>query len=86
MIFSGVVAENFSLFYGIKPLIKEANFAIYPEKKAALIGRNGGGKTTLLEVILALSKKIAFLMGHQLKVKLKFFLRLELVIFLKKSG
>ena len=53
----GIVARNFSLSRGVKPLIKEADFTIYPGRKVALIGRNGGGKTTLLEVILALSKR-----------------------------
>jgi len=52
----GIVAKNLSLSRGGKPLINEANFTIYPGKKVALIGRNGGGKTTLLETILAISK------------------------------
>jgi len=53
----GVVAGDFSLTRGGRLLIKEANFAIYPGRKVALIGRNGGGKTTLLETIVAVAQK-----------------------------
>lgn len=52
----GVVANGFSLSTASKELIVPSDFSIYPERKVALVGRNGGGKTSLLEVIAALSQ------------------------------
>jgi len=67
----GVVARDFSLWRGGRPLIKEANFAICAGRKIALIGRNGGGKTTLLETILAKSGKTAWPEGVEIEGKLE---------------
>jgi len=67
----GVVARDFSLWRGTKPLIREANFVIYPGRKVALIGRNGGGKTTLLETILVTAGKVPLPEGVEFEGKLE---------------
>jgi len=67
----GVVARDFSLWRRGKPLIKEANFAICAGRKIALIGRNGGGKTTLLETILAKSGKTTWPEGVEIEGELE---------------
>lgn len=53
----GVFANNLTLSVGTKDLIKIANFAVYPGRKVALIGRNGSGKSTLFETVYRLFQK-----------------------------
>ncbi|MCS7092388.1 MAG: ATP-binding cassette domain-containing protein [Patescibacteria group bacterium] len=48
-----IVARDLSLIRVGKELIANSSFVINPGDKAVLIGRNGGGKTTLLQVIIA---------------------------------
>jgi ATP-binding cassette subfamily F protein 3 len=43
--------QNLSLQRGIKELIKQANVEIYPGHKAAVIGPNGCGKSTLFGLL-----------------------------------
>lgn len=40
--------------YGTAPVIERVNLSIYPQDFLGLIGPNGGGKTTLLKLILGL--------------------------------
>ena len=47
----GITAKNFSLFAGTKRLIDTSNFTVGGNEKIALVGRNGAGKTVLLEMI-----------------------------------
>lgn len=48
--------ENLCKSYGHKTLFKDLSFQIKREEKVALIGENGGGKTTLFKIILDLVK------------------------------
>ena len=41
-------------YEGRKPILEDVNFTVYPQEYIALLGPNGGGKTTLLKVILGL--------------------------------
>lgn len=43
--------ENISLAYGLDQLLNQANLQINTGERAALIGRNGAGKSSLLKVI-----------------------------------
>jgi ATPase subunit of ABC transporter with duplicated ATPase domains len=51
-----VVAAGLGLSTPGKQLLEDAAFAIRPGRKVALVGRNGGGKSTLLAVIEALAE------------------------------
>src|SRR5699024_5295126 len=46
-----IMADRFNLFAGEKRLLYDVNFQIPLGRKIALTGRNGVGKTTLLEAI-----------------------------------
>lgn len=50
-----IIARNFSLLAGTKQLIDTSSFTIGSKEKIALIGRNGAGKTVLLETIYSIS-------------------------------
>ncbi|MDZ7848441.1 MAG: ATP-binding cassette domain-containing protein [Owenweeksia sp.] len=43
--------ENIAKSYGIRTLFKELSFGVAEGEKAALIAKNGTGKTTILEVL-----------------------------------
>ncbi len=47
-----VTAQDLGVGYGGAPVISEATFAVAPGDRVALLGPNGGGKTTLFRVIL----------------------------------
>ncbi len=44
--------EELAAGYGRLPVIEEVTFAVEPGERIALLGPNGGGKTTLLRVLL----------------------------------
>ena len=46
--------EDVSFRYGSKPVLKRANFDIFPGDYVSVVGPNGGGKTTLLKLALGL--------------------------------
>lgn len=50
--------ENLTAGYG-KPVISEASFGVNPGEVAGIIGRNGGGKTTLLRGIAGEAKRFS---------------------------
>ena len=48
--------ENVSYSYGDKQVLKDINFSIERGMFMGLVGPNGGGKTTLIKIILGLIK------------------------------
>lgn len=48
--------QNVTAGYNGEPVLKDINLRIYPEDFIGVIGPNGGGKTTLIKVILQLIK------------------------------
>lgn len=49
-----IEVKNVSFSYGATPVLEDINFTIQPTQYVGLIGPNGGGKTTLLKLILGL--------------------------------
>ena len=50
--------HSLSASYGAKPVLKDVNFRVNENDFIGVIGPNGGGKTTLLKVILGLLKPV----------------------------
>lgn len=50
------VLEDISVRYGAVTALENVNLSIYPREFLAIIGPNGGGKTTLLKVLLGLAQ------------------------------
>ncbi len=46
--------EEVSFSYDIEPILQGVSFEIYPREVASIIGPNGGGKSTLLKLMLGL--------------------------------
>ena len=46
-----IVAQNLARYYGSYKLLGEVNFTIYSGDRIGLIGQNGTGKSTLLEIL-----------------------------------
>ena len=53
-----IEARDLVVGYGGRPLLPPATFRLQREELWALVGRNGGGKTTLLRTLLGLLPKI----------------------------
>ncbi len=51
-----VTLDDVSFAYNREPVIEDVNLAIHPGDFIAMIGPNGGGKTTLLKLVLGLLK------------------------------
>ena len=51
-----IVMENVSFSYGGPPVVEDVNLRIEPRQFVSVVGPNGGGKTTLLRLILGLLK------------------------------
>lgn len=47
-----VVIKEMSFAYGAAPVLEEVNLTVTPGDFACIVGPNGGGKTTLLKVVL----------------------------------
>lgn len=48
--------ENVSFSYSNTPVLRQVSFQIFPNESIGMIGPNGGGKSTLLKLILGLLK------------------------------
>ncbi|MFW5687227.1 MAG: ATP-binding cassette domain-containing protein [Halanaerobium sp.] len=48
-------------WFGSRKLFLDINFKIYSGDRIALIGRNGTGKTTMINITLILTKKVTCL-------------------------
>ena len=49
-----LLAADLTKSYGASPVLTAVSFALEPQEKVALVGRNGVGKTTLLRVVAGL--------------------------------
>ncbi|WP_366914844.1 ATP-binding cassette domain-containing protein, partial [Ferrovum sp.] len=47
-----ILLDSVSLAFGLDPLLDHIDFQIDPGERIGLIGRNGGGKSTLLRIVL----------------------------------
>ncbi len=50
----GARFEGVGVTFGGRPVVEEASFEVRPGERTAILGPNGGGKTTLMRVLLAL--------------------------------
>ncbi|MGE5716173.1 MAG: metal ABC transporter ATP-binding protein [Acidobacteriota bacterium] len=50
----GARFEGVSVAFGGRPVVEEATFEVRPGERTAILGPNGGGKTTLIRVLLGL--------------------------------
>jgi zinc transport system ATP-binding protein len=50
----GVRFEGVGVTFGGRPVVEEAAFEVRPGERTAILGPNGGGKTTLMRVLLGL--------------------------------
>jgi ABC-type Mn2+/Zn2+ transport system ATPase subunit len=48
----GVRFDGISVSLGGRPVLRDASFTVPPELRTALVGPNGGGKTTLVRILL----------------------------------
>ena len=48
--------EDVSLSYGLKPLLDHVSLGINETDRIGIVGLNGGGKTTLLEILTGLQE------------------------------
>ncbi len=60
-----VEIKKISAGYGEKPVLKDVSLNIYAQDFLGIIGPNGGGKTTLLKVILGLLKPYSGEINYQ---------------------
>lgn len=53
-----VDVQNLTFAYKNVPVLKDVNFTLYEGDRCALLGPNGGGKTTLINLLLGLEKNV----------------------------
>ncbi|GAA4680149.1 ABC-F family ATP-binding cassette domain-containing protein [Gordonia humi] len=51
-----ITAEKISKSFGIKPLLDEVSVGVHEGERIGVVGLNGGGKTTLLEIIAGITE------------------------------
>lgn len=49
-------AERISKSFGIKPLLDEVSVGVHEGERIGVVGLNGGGKTTLLEILAGITE------------------------------
>lgn len=49
-------AHNLKLFYGTRPILDDVTFSLLPGDRVALVGHNGMGKSTLLNILAGLEQ------------------------------
>ena len=54
-----VSVEGLKVEFGVKPLFADASFVINDRDRIALVGKNGAGKSTILEILCGMQKLIA---------------------------
>lgn len=63
----GVRFDGVSVSLGGRPVVEGASFSVPPGLRTALVGPNGGGKTTLVQVLLEIlapgTGRVAFIVG-----------------------
>jgi zinc transport system ATP-binding protein len=66
-----VKLESVNAGYGEEPVLIDVDFEIYKQDFIGIIGPNGGGKTTLLKVILGILKPYSGTVEYNLSRKIK---------------
>lgn len=63
-------AENLQFRYDTKPILEESDFTVERGERIGFLGKNGTGKTTILEIILGTKKQTGgdFLKGKKLNI------------------
>ncbi|WOC11494.1 ABC-F family ATP-binding cassette domain-containing protein [Gordonia sp. MP11Mi] len=51
-----ITAEKISKSFGIKPLLDEVSVGVHEGERIGVVGLNGGGKTTLLEILAGITE------------------------------
>ena len=51
-----VIAEKISKSFGIKPLLDDVSVGVHAGERIGVVGLNGGGKTTLLEILAGIEE------------------------------
>jgi zinc transport system ATP-binding protein len=51
-----IEVKNLTFAYDVEPIIEDAGFSIYKNDVITILGPNGGGKTTLLKLLMGLLK------------------------------
>lgn len=51
-----ISCENISFSYGLKPLLENVSLGVNAGERIGIVGLNGGGKTTLLEILTGIQK------------------------------
>lgn len=54
---AAISVKNLSFSYGEQPILEDVSIEVQPGEFLGIIGPNGGGKTTLLRILLGLEKK-----------------------------
>lgn len=65
-----VQLDNINVFYNTVPALEHINLRIYPNSITTIVGPNGGGKSTLLKVLLKLQQPTSGKVVHKENLKI----------------